>query len=158
MKKGVFRNFAKFRGKHLCQSIFFVKVVGLRTSTLLKRRLWHRCFPKNFTKFWRTPFLQNSSRQLLQIDYWQGPTYAFMRPKYAWPIRCICESKLCACRFSLRGSSKITLKSSGRSLNNADLTPPLYSSVPALNKSNNLVMCAIFFRKPINLVCTLVFW
>ena len=29
MKKGVFRNFAKFTGKHLCQSLFFNKVDGL---------------------------------------------------------------------------------------------------------------------------------
>ena len=28
-KKGVRRNFAKFLGKHLCQSLFFNKVVGL---------------------------------------------------------------------------------------------------------------------------------
>ena len=28
-KKGVFRNFLKFTGKHLCQSLFFIKVVGL---------------------------------------------------------------------------------------------------------------------------------
>ena len=25
-------------------------------ATLLKKRLWHRCFPVNFTKFLRTPF------------------------------------------------------------------------------------------------------
>ena len=38
---------------------------GLRPVTLLKRRLWHRCFPVNFAKFSRTPFLQNTSGQLL---------------------------------------------------------------------------------------------
>ena len=37
IKKGVFRNFTKFRGKHLRQSLFFNKVAGLRTATLLKR-------------------------------------------------------------------------------------------------------------------------
>ena len=36
-KKGVLRNFAKFTGKHLCQSLFFNKVAGLRPATLLKR-------------------------------------------------------------------------------------------------------------------------
>ena len=30
-------------------------------STLLKKSLWHRCFPVNYAKFLRTPFLQNSS-------------------------------------------------------------------------------------------------
>ena len=45
VRKGVLRNFVKFTGKHLCQSLFFDKVVGLRPATLLKKRLWHRCFP-----------------------------------------------------------------------------------------------------------------
>ena len=30
-KKGVLRNFTKFTGKHLCPSLFFNKVVGLRS-------------------------------------------------------------------------------------------------------------------------------
>ena len=55
-KKGVLRNFCKFRGKHLCQSLSFNKVTGLRPATLLKKRLWHRCFPVNFAKFLRSPF------------------------------------------------------------------------------------------------------
>ena len=28
---------------------------GLRPATLLKKTLWHRCFPVNFAKFLRTP-------------------------------------------------------------------------------------------------------
>ena len=39
MKKGVLRNFTKFTGKHLCRSLFFNKVAGLRPATLLKKRL-----------------------------------------------------------------------------------------------------------------------
>ena len=46
-KKGVLRNFAKFTGKHLCQSLFFNKV---------EKRLWHSYFPVNFAKILRTPF------------------------------------------------------------------------------------------------------
>ena len=53
-RKGVLSNFAKFTGKHLCQSLFFNKVAGLRPATLLTKRLWHRCFPVNFAKFLRT--------------------------------------------------------------------------------------------------------
>ena len=30
-KKSVLENFTKFTGKHLCQSLFFNKVAGLRT-------------------------------------------------------------------------------------------------------------------------------
>ena len=54
--KGVLRNFKKFTGKHLCQNLFFNKVAALRPATLLKKRLWHRCFPVSFVKFLRTPF------------------------------------------------------------------------------------------------------
>ena len=54
IKKGVLKNFTKFTGKQLCQDLYFNKVAGLRP--LLKKRLWHRCFPVNFGKFLRTPF------------------------------------------------------------------------------------------------------
>ena len=37
--EGVLRNFAKFTGKHLCQSLHFNKAAGLRPATLLKKRL-----------------------------------------------------------------------------------------------------------------------
>ena len=49
VKKGVLRNFAKFTGP----------------ATLLKKRLWYRCFPVNFAKFLRTAFSQNTSGRLL---------------------------------------------------------------------------------------------
>ena len=45
------KNFAKFTGKHLFQSPYFNKLAGLSTATLLKKSLWHRCFPVNFAKF-----------------------------------------------------------------------------------------------------------
>ena len=61
-KKDVPRNFAKFTGKHLCQSLFFNKV-----TDLLKKRLWYRCFPVNFVKFLRTPILTEHHRWLLLI-------------------------------------------------------------------------------------------
>ena len=65
LRKRVLRNFAKFTGKSLCQSLFLNKVAGLRPAILLKKSLWHRCFPVNFAKFLRTPFLQNISGRLL---------------------------------------------------------------------------------------------
>ena len=40
-KKSVLRNFAKFTGKHQCEGLFLYEV---RPVTLLKKRLWHRCF------------------------------------------------------------------------------------------------------------------
>ena len=64
MQKGVLRNLTQFTGQHLCQSLLFNKVAGLRPATLLKKRLWHRCFPVNFEKFLRIPFLKNTSGRL----------------------------------------------------------------------------------------------
>ena len=72
IRKGILRHFGKFKGKHLCQSLFFNKVADLRPVTLLKKRLWHRCFPANFAKCLTIPFLQNTSGRLL-----------LQRPKYA---------------------------------------------------------------------------
>ena len=76
-QKGVLRNFAKFTGKHLCQSLFFNKVAGLKamaqtlretgtgeTLAQVTKRLWQG-FPVNFVKFLRAPFLQNYSWRLL---------------------------------------------------------------------------------------------
>ena len=64
-EKGVLRNFAKFTRKHLCQSLFFKKVAS--PATLLKKRLWHRCFPVHFANFLRTPFLTEHLWWLLLI-------------------------------------------------------------------------------------------
>ena len=71
VRKDVLRNFPKFTGKHLCQSLFLIKfqASGLRPATLLKTRLWHRCFPVNLAKFLRTPVLQNNSGRLLLFIY-----------------------------------------------------------------------------------------
>ena len=55
-KKTFLRNFGKFTGKHLCQSLLFNKGWGIRPATLLKKKLWHRCFPVNYAKFLRSTF------------------------------------------------------------------------------------------------------
>ena len=65
VRKGVLKNFSKFTGKQMYQSLYFTKVAGLRPATLTKWRLWHRCFPVNFAKFLRTPLLQSTSGRLL---------------------------------------------------------------------------------------------
>ena len=45
---------------------FLNKVVDLRPATLLKKRLWHRCFSVDFAKFLRTHFSRNTSARLLR--------------------------------------------------------------------------------------------
>ena len=69
-KKDVLKNFAKFTGKHLWQSAFFNKVAGLRPKTLLKIKLWHRCFPVNFAKTLRIPFFIEHLWWLLLSLHW----------------------------------------------------------------------------------------
>ena len=64
-KIGALRNFTKFTGKHLCQSLFVNNTAGLRPATWLKKRLWHRCFPVKCAKFLRTPFLTEHLQWLL---------------------------------------------------------------------------------------------
>ena len=77
--------------KHLCQSLFFSKVAGLRPAVLLKKKLWHRCFPVNFAKFLRTPFLQNTSGRLLlcfmAFSDWEFLPQRFKNICY-WKIDC----------------------------------------------------------------------
>ena len=46
----------------------FYKVAGLRPATLLKKRLWHRCFPVNFAKFLRTPFFKEHLRATASVQ------------------------------------------------------------------------------------------
>ena len=66
IKKGAIKNFAKFIAKNLCQSLS-LKSCRLQPATLLKNKFWHSCFPMNFVKLLRAPFLQNTSRRLLLL-------------------------------------------------------------------------------------------
>ena len=59
--------YAKFKGKHLCRSLFFNKATGLQPATSLKNRLWHKRFHANYAKFLKALVLQNTSGQLLLL-------------------------------------------------------------------------------------------
>ena len=60
-KKGVLKNFAIFTGKDLCWSLFYVCGVNF-----IKKKLQHRYFPVNITKYLGTPItLRNFSERLL---------------------------------------------------------------------------------------------
>ena len=85
-KKGVLENFAKFTGKHRCQSLLFNKFTGLRPATFLKKRLWHRCFPVNFVKYSRTPvFIEHLPKRLLNDGIlWQASIYSDLVNRLVW--------------------------------------------------------------------------
>ena len=69
-KKSVLRNFAKFTGKHLCQSLSFNKVAGLN---FIKRQTLAQVFSREFceisknTIFYRTPLVAASIYELLSV-------------------------------------------------------------------------------------------
>ena len=50
----VMKKFIIFIGKHQCWSLFSI---NLQACNFIKKRLQHRCFPLNITKFLRTPSL-----------------------------------------------------------------------------------------------------
>ena len=53
--KKVFLEISQNSQENTCASVsFLIKLPG----TLLKKRPWYRCFPVNFAKFLRTPFLK----------------------------------------------------------------------------------------------------
>ena len=47
-KKGILRNFAKFTGKHLCQSLFFNKVAGNQACNIIKKESLVQVFSCEF--------------------------------------------------------------------------------------------------------------
>ena len=55
LKKGVIRKFVKFTGKHLCQSLIFKNVAGLRAATILKETL-AQVFPSEFCEISKNNF------------------------------------------------------------------------------------------------------
>ena len=70
-RKGVLTNFAKFTGKHLCQSLFFNKGAGLRPATLfIKKETLAQVFSGEFFEiskksfFHRTPQVAASDNVL----------------------------------------------------------------------------------------------
>ena len=57
VKKGALKNFANFTGKHLCWSLFSIKLQGRRPATFLKRDSNTGVFPVKFLKLVRKMYL-----------------------------------------------------------------------------------------------------
>ena len=89
--KVILRNLVKFTAKYLRQSFVLIK--------LQASRFWHRCFPVNFAKFLRKPFLQNSFRRLLCFQiHFEFPNLGFVFSK----SRRVFAILHCACDLILR--------------------------------------------------------
>ena len=71
VKKDVLRNFAKFRGKHLCQSLFFNnKVAGPQAGNFIKKETLEQVFSREFCEISMNTFftehLQATASAVLQ--------------------------------------------------------------------------------------------
>ena len=63
---GLLKNFVIFTEKHLCLSLFLMK---LQTCRFIEKNLQHWCFPLHVSKYLRTPILKNISERLLLIIF-----------------------------------------------------------------------------------------
>ena len=85
-KKGVLRNFTKFTGKHLCQSLFFNKVAGLAYNFIKKETLaqmfsYEFCEISKNTFFHKTPLVAASKTcqpKVGHIVIWFCVTYHYI--------------------------------------------------------------------------------
>ena len=109
-KKGVLRNFSKFTGKHLCLSLFFNKVAGLRQKeTLAQVFFCEFCKISQNTFFtehlWATTsVLDNSHNSQIKFNInlrWEKTIYS-----RSWNTSCSCFVHRC---FAQRifGSSRL---------------------------------------------------
>ena len=63
--KKVFKEISQNSQENICDRVSFLIKLQPEPATLFKKRLWHRCFPVNFAKFLRTPFLTEHLQWLL---------------------------------------------------------------------------------------------
>ena len=69
-KKGVLKKVSQKLQESTCAKVsFFIKLHPQQhqPATFLKKRVWRSCFPVDFGKFLRAPFLQNSSETSVWI-------------------------------------------------------------------------------------------
>ena len=64
--KGVLRNFIKFTGKHLCQSLILIKLQG-EAYNFIKKETLAQLFPCEFCEIYKNTSFQNTGRLLLDI-------------------------------------------------------------------------------------------
>ena len=68
--KTLFLEISQKSQQNTCARVSFFIKLQPRSVTLLKKRLWHRCFPLYFEKFLRTPFSIEHLCWLLLKNLW----------------------------------------------------------------------------------------
>ena len=65
--KRVFKEISQNSQENTCAGVSFLIGCRPQPATLLKKRLWHRCFRVDFAKFIRTHFLTEHLQWLLLV-------------------------------------------------------------------------------------------
>ena len=104
-KKGILKNFAKFTGKQLCQSLLFNKAAGLKPAILLKRKLWHRCFLMNFCETFKNTFFVKHLRWLLLLLL--GTFFSTLH-HYFHQVKNLQKAIILNCQINTLNDSRIT--------------------------------------------------
>ena len=89
-KGGVLKNFTKFKGKQLCQSLFFNKVTGEKfwksfKNTFLTKHFWANTSAHCLTDPWR-PF-NIWSCQMNFLDWIQSLIISALHKEWSFPVR-----------------------------------------------------------------------
>ena len=85
-KISVLIDFANFTGKHLCWSLFLIKLQSLKVCNFIKNTPT-RCFPVKFAKYLNTLFLQN----IYGNCFWRNASWWLLLP---WKIKSVERLKL----------------------------------------------------------------
>ena len=101
--KGVLRNFAKFTGKHLCQSLFLSKVTRRQACNFIKKETMVQMFCYEFCKISKNAFFTEHLWTAASVTLHSFP-FALITHKIYWP-QCI--------RYALETLQKTTRYSVG---------------------------------------------
>ena len=134
--RGVLKNFAKFTGKHLCQSLSSNKLASLRPATLLKKRHWLRCFPVYFAKFLRTPFLTEYLRWLF-----------LHLPRLSHPVQLIIN-QFAVCWVSIKKYNKRRISLGQKPPSQFEIKYSYFTlTVPCLSRQGLILQCIMSTKK-----------
>ena len=110
---GVLKNFVIFTGKHLCWSLFLIK---LQAYKFIEKRLQNWCFPLHVRKFLRTPILKNISEGLLLIILLVQQFICFRMSLYNYKEKLILRWKKCSLKLDYAIEWSMFLKTMSKSL------------------------------------------
>ena len=108
----VLKNFVIFTGKHLCWSLFLIK---LQACKFIEKRLQHWCFPLHVRKFLRTPILRNISERLLLIILFSA-IYLFSDVSFNYKEKLIFRWRKCSLKLDYAIEWRMFLKTMSKSL------------------------------------------